>query len=241
MEKLVQGIHQFQSNIFRSNREFFDRLVGGQHPQALFLTCSDSRVVPDLITQANPGDLFVVRNVGNIVPPYGAGSGTEAAAVEYAIRGLKVKDIVVCGHTRCGAVHGMLHPDGLADMPRVRQWLGHSDACAEIVHSQYAHLDGEAKWKVAVEENVLVQLENLRTHPAVAVALANGSLKLHAWVYKMETGQVFTYHPQSGQYQLLVADVAEDGRPPVRVAGPVEEALLKVPAVPRPVPSVAGA
>src|SRR5688572_20333504 len=107
MEKLVHGIHQFQANVFRSNREFYERLAGGQNPQALFITCSDSRVVPDLIPQASPGDLFVLRNVGNIIPSYGSGSEAEAAAIEFAVRGLKVKDVVICGHTRCGAMHAL--------------------------------------------------------------------------------------------------------------------------------------
>jgi carbonic anhydrase len=209
MEKLVSGIHNFQCNIFRSNKEFFERLVGGQQPHTLFITCSDSRMVPDLITQANPGELFVARNVGNIVPPHGSGSGAEAAAIEYAIRALGVKDIIICGHTRCGAVQGMLYPEKLCDLPRVKAWVSLADTCAEIVRSNYANLEGEAKWKVAVEENVLVQLENLRTHPSVAVGLANGSLKLHGWVYKMETGQIFTYDPQSGQYVPLIRETGE--------------------------------
>lgn len=206
MEKLIQGIHAFQATVFRPNLDFFRDLTDGQSPQALFITCSDSRVVPDLITQTDPGDLFVLRNVGNIVPPHGSASGAEAAGIEYAVRGLKVKDIVVCGHTRCGAMSGLLNPAELEAMPRVRDWLRHADACREVVGSVYGHLTGEARWKVAAEENVLTQLENLRTHPAVAVGLANGELKLHGWVYKMETGQVFTYDPTVGQFVPLARE-----------------------------------
>lgn len=203
MEKLIQGIHNFRANIFGPKLEFFRTLADGQHPQALFITCADSRVVPDLITQTDPGDLFVVRNVGNIVPPYSAASAAEAAAIEYAVRGLGVKDIVVCGHTKCGAMDGLLYPDKLADLPRVKEWLRHAEACREVVGTVYGHLTGEARWKVTVEENVLTQLEHLRTHPVVAAGLAHGELKLHGWVYKIETGQVFTYDPTSGQFTPL--------------------------------------
>jgi carbonic anhydrase len=204
MEKLIRGLHQFEANIFQNNQEFFQRLNQGQNPQALFITCSDSRMVPDLITQTDPGDLFVLRNAGNIVPSYSSGAGAEAAAIEYAVRGLKVKDIILCGHTRCGAMKALLNPEDLRGMPRVQEWLRYADASREIVLSKYVHLDRESQWKVTVEENVLIQLENLRTHPAVAVGLASGELKLHGWVYKMETGQVFTYQLQSGQFEQLV-------------------------------------
>jgi carbonic anhydrase len=226
VQKLVQGVHNFQANVFSRNRDLFMRLAVGQSPQALFITCSDSRMVPDLITQADPGDLFVLRNAGNIVPPYGTGSGAEAAAIEYAVKGLGVKDVVVCGHTRCGAMKGILSPDDLAELPRVREWLRHADAGKEIVSVVYGHLTGDARWTVLVEENVLTQIENLRTHPAVAAGLAGGELNLHAWVYKMETGQVFTYDAAAGQYVPL-ADA--DGTPrvaPVRRPSPGREPAL---------------
>jgi carbonic anhydrase len=204
MEKLLSGIHKFQDDVFVPNRAFFNKLVDGQYPQALFITCSDSRMVPDLICQTDPGDLFVLRNAGNIVPPFApnAASG-EAATIEYAIRGLNIRNIVVCGHTRCGAMAAVADPSCTANMPRVRQWLEHAQAGAEIVCTCYNHLSGEPRAKVMVQENVLVQMEHLRTHPAVAAALAAGELKLHAWVYKMETGEVFVYDPSNGQFNLV--------------------------------------
>jgi carbonic anhydrase len=205
MEKLVKGVHQFQSQIFRPHQDFFARLTRGQNPQALFITCSDSRVVPDLITQADPGDLFVLRNAGNLVPPHGSGSGAEASAIEYAVKGLGVRDVVVCGHTGCGAMKGLLNPDDLAALPRVRDWLTHASAAKDLVDVAYPTLTGDARWKVLVEENVLTQIVNLRTHPVVAEALDSGVLKLHAWVYKIETGDVFSYDPVSGQYLPLVS------------------------------------
>lgn len=206
MEKLISGIHKFQADVFAPNEDFFRRLVDGQTPQALFITCSDSRMVPDLICQTRPGELFVLRNAGNIVPPYAPGSPSgEAATIEYAIRGLGIKHVILCGHTRCGAMQAVTEPSCTSNMPRVRQWLDHAQASAEIVCSCYAHLPSDARWKVLVQENVLVQLEHLRTHPSVATALATGGLKLHAWVYKMETGEVFAFDPRTGQFARLEA------------------------------------
>jgi carbonic anhydrase len=213
MEKLIRGIHKFESDVYRAREDLFRQLVGGQHPQALFIGCSDSRMVPDLICQTDPGDLFVVRNAGNLVPPYTPGGATtgEAATIEYAIRGLGIKDIIVCGHTRCGAMKAAMEPDGLTDMPRVRQWLASADASHDIIVSRYRHLAPQARWEVMAQENVLVQLENLRTHPAVLVGLAHGELRLHAWVYRIETGQVYAYDPVAGQFVPLVCRPSDDG------------------------------
>ncbi len=211
MQKLVEGIHRFQSDIFRPKHELFQRLAGGQNPQALFITCSDSRVMPDLITQAEPGDLFVLRNAGNLIPPNGAAPDSgEAATIEYAVHALNIKDIIVCGHTRCGAMQALLQPESLGKLPRIRRWLSHAEATREIILSQYENLDlyPEALWKATVEENVLVQIENLRTHPSVAAGLARGQIKLHGWVYKIETGEVFAYVPERGQF-LNIADHTE--------------------------------
>jgi carbonic anhydrase len=205
MEKLVRGIHTFQAEIFRARHELFERLTSGQNPQALFITCSDSRVTPDLITQSEPGDLFVLRNAGNLVPPHGAAPDSgEAATIEYAVKSLKIHDIIVCGHTLCGAMQALLHPEGLGEMPRMRQWLGHAEATRDIIDSNYAIVPEANRWKATVEENVLVQLENLRTHPCVAAGLARATLKLHGWVYKLETGDVFAYDPHQGQFLPLI-------------------------------------
>jgi len=204
MQKLVQGIHRFHADIFRANHELFARLARGQDPQALFVGCSDSRVIPDLITQADPGDLFVLRNAGNLLPPHGAAPESgEAATIEYAVNSLRIRDVIVCGHTRCGAMQALLDPELTTRLPRMRRWLGHAEATRAILFDRYRDLDPEALWKAAVEENVLVQLENLRTHPAVAAGLARGELKLHGWVYKLDTGQVFAFDPRQGQFMAL--------------------------------------
>lgn len=216
MEKLIQGIHRFQSDVFAPNREFYSKLPIGQRPQALLITCSDSRVVPELICQCNPGDLFVIRNAGNIVPPYHAFSPSgETATIEYAVKGLGIRDVIICGHTHCGAMQALSDPESTIAMPRVRQWLEHAQASAEIVCTCYHHLAHDARWKVLVQENVLVQIEHLRTHPLVAAALAAGELKLHAWVYKMETGEVYAYDSDVGQFLPLVRGEGKIEMPPL--------------------------
>lgn len=203
MQKLIEGIHQFQSDHFAKQRALFERLAGGQHPQALFITCSDSRINPNLITSTQPGDLFIVRNAGNIIPPHGAGQSGEEASIEFAVAALGVQDIVLCGHSHCGALKGLLHPESLKELPAVSAWLGHAESTRRIMKEKYAERTGAAQLTTAVEENVLVQLENLRTHPAVASALSRGKVKLHGWVYKFETGQVFAYDAKSGQFLPL--------------------------------------
>jgi len=204
MPKLVEGIHQFQNGIFSSKQRLYEGLVDGQHPLALFITCSDSRINPNLLTQTEPGELFILRNAGNIVPPYGAVEGGEAATIEYAVSVLGVKDIVVCGHSHCGAMAGLLDPSKIAKFDAVRSWLSHAESTHRIIEENYAYLtDAAARLTATVEENVLVQLEHLRTHPTVAAALGRKALNLHGWVYEFETGQVFGYHPQNGQFVPL--------------------------------------
>ncbi len=204
MQKLVDGVHQFQEHVFSTRQALFERLAGGQQPMALFITCSDSRIDPCLLTQTQPGELFILRNAGNIVPPYGQGPRGEAATIEYAVCVLKVKDIIVCGHSHCGAMNGLLHPEQLGELPAVRQWLTHAEATARIMKENYQHVpEVVPRLAAAVEENVLVQLENLRTHPSVAAAVARNELKLHGWVYEFETGQVFGYDPRQGQYEVV--------------------------------------
>ncbi|MSR52323.1 MAG: carbonic anhydrase [Gemmataceae bacterium] len=219
MQKLIEGIHHFQSNLFSPQRELFERLAGGQNPEALFITCSDSRINPNLITQTQPGELFILRNAGNIIPPHGAANGGEGATIEFAVAGLGVQDIIVCGHSHCGAMNGLLHPESLKDLPAMTAWLSHAEATRRIMREKYFDRMGAAQLTTAVEENVLVQLENLRTHPAVAARLARGKLKLHAWVYKIELGKVFAYDPEQGQF-VPVAEALPGPVPPAARLSP---------------------
>jgi len=200
VERLVHGLHHFQQHVFRPQREFFERLATGQAPDTLFITCSDSRINPNLITQTEPGELFIIRNAGNMVPPHNRLPGGEAATVEYAVAALGVSDIVICGHSQCGAMKALVDPTLLADMPVVASWLEYADTTRRIAKTRYGHLSGSELLEVVVAENVLVQIEHLRTQPAVAAALASGELRLHAWVYAIETGEVLAYDPDQGQF-----------------------------------------
>lgn len=201
MQKLVTGIHLFQNHVFSSQQELFARLSRGQHPLALFITCSDSRICPNLMTQTKPGELFILRVAGNIIPPYGAVQGGEAATIEYAVSVLNVQDIVVCGHSLCGAMGALIDGQNLDQLPAVKAYLQHAESTRRILHENYADVvDPDKRLMLAIEENVLVQLENLRTHPAVAAALARKKLNLHGWVYKFQTGRVFAYSAEHEQF-----------------------------------------
>lgn len=200
MQKLISGIHQFRDKDFRPLQNLFEQLSKGQNPETLFITCSDSRIDPNLLTRSKPGELFILRNAGNIVPPHGAANGGEAATIEFAVAGLGVKDIIVCGHSHCGAMKALLEPESIASMPVLSSWLSHAETTRRIVRDNYQHLENERLVTATVEENVLVQLENLQTLPSVASRLVKGDIFLHGWVYKIETGEVFAYDFNEGQF-----------------------------------------
>ena len=203
MQALVEGVHHFQSIGFKQHKELFSRLANQQKPVACFITCSDSRIDPNLITNAQPGQLFIVRNVGNIIPCYGTSNNGELAAVEFAVGALGVKDIIVCGHTPCGAMKSLINPESLKDLPTVQHWLRHAHATATIMKERYSYLSGEQLVTATAEENVLVQLEHLRTLPCVAARASRGLLGLHGWMYKIGTGEIFAYDSDTRQFQKL--------------------------------------
>lgn len=208
MQKLAAGIHHFQENYFASNRDLFEQLANaGQRPETLFITCCDSRVVPNLITNAAPGELFIVRNVGNIVPALGHGPiGGVTASIQYAVEVLEVGNVIVCGHTNCGAIDAILHPERMEHLEHVARWLAEARRIPQLIAERYGHLEGEPRVLAAVEENVLVQLENLRTFDFVVRRLAEGKLKMNGWVFKIATGEVFDYDPKLGQFVRLVGE-----------------------------------
>jgi carbonic anhydrase len=224
MQKLEAGIHHFQANYFSTNRQLFQELAdAGQRPETLFITCSDSRVVPNLITNAPPGELFIVRNVGNIVPSEsGRVWGGVLAAIEYALLVLEVRQVIVCGHTHCGAIDAILHPERVENLPFVSRWLAESSRIPELIEERYGALEGEARVTAAVQENVLASLENLRSFGFVRSRLESGKLRMNGWVFKIATGEVFDYEPVSGQFLRLAAGEAErtalGSRPPPTVA-----------------------
>ncbi|MFN0054905.1 MAG: carbonic anhydrase [Planctomycetales bacterium] len=214
MRNLVEGIHRFRTEVFEQHKLLFEQLSGGQAPSTLFITCSDSRIVPNLFTQTGPGELFTLRNAGNIVPPYGASTGGEAATIEYAVSVLGVEHIIVCGHSGCGAITALMEPEAVSDLLAILAWLHQAETTRRIVLENYPDLRGEARLNVAVQENVLVQLENLETHPSVRARLGRGRLTLHAWVYKIETGQVFALSAEARRFVPLsdAMDAGASGR-----------------------------
>ncbi len=193
MEKVLKGLLRFQKEVFAKKKKLFTTLTKQQKPSVLFVTCSDSRVDPSLLTQTDPGDLFIIRNAGNLIPTYGAAIGGVTAAIEYGVSVLQVKDIIVCGHTDCGAMKGLLHPEKLQELPAVKAWLQHAETTRRMVKDFCAHLKGDALFAATIRENVLVQLDHLKTHPAVATRLRRGDLRLHGWVYSIGTGEVWVY------------------------------------------------
>ncbi|MBI1354227.1 MAG: carbonic anhydrase [Acidobacteria bacterium] len=192
MKKILAGVRRFQSSVFPQRRELFQRLSHGQQPEALFITCADSRIDPSLITQSEPGELFICRNAGNIVPPHTGQTGGVTASIEYAVGALGVRHVIVCGHSYCGAMTAAMDPRKLERFPHVKNWLTHSLAAVRIVE-EAQNLSEEKRLQALIEQNVLMQLTHLRTHPYVAAALAAGRLEIHGWVYRIESGQVLAY------------------------------------------------
>lgn len=196
--RLLQGHRKFRADYFEHERELFESLAkGGQHPSAMFIGCCDSRVVPNLIVNANPGNLFVLQNIANIVPRYEKDqllNRSVGAALDFAVHVLKVPHIVVCGHTKCGGLQALLDgPDRLAgEMPTLANWLRDAAAVLGRIRGEMAP---EALARQLVFENVVVQLENLVTYPAVERALENDELEIHGWVYDIADGSLRVYHP----------------------------------------------
>jgi carbonic anhydrase len=165
-------------------------------------------VVPNLITQAAPGELFIVRNIGNIVPGPELPGGT-SAAIEYAVEVLRIENIIVCGHTQCGAMQAVLDPASVAHLPSVRRWIARAERVRQVIDERYAELTANDRLTAAVEENVLVQLENLRDFPFVSERLEAGTLHLNGWVYHIGRGEIYDYDPNVGEFTLLAREQGE--------------------------------
>ncbi len=208
MEKLVKGFLRFRSEVFGNKKELFTRLSQSQAPRALFITCSDSRVDPTLLTQADPGELFILRNAGNIVPPYGSMQGGTTATIEYAIAVLKVPHIIVCGHTDCGVMKALLHPDDVQNLPAVKEWMGQAETTRRLMRELYPELTGNDRLIRTTQENVRAQLEHLRTHPSVVLQLRKGSVDLHGWVYSISSGDIWVYDFNSQEFDSLYEKAA---------------------------------
>ena len=213
MDEIIAGVRAFQRDIFPQQWELFERLAAGQSPEALIITCSDSRVDPQLFTQSEPGKLFVLRNAGNLVPKYGGPIGGVTATIEFAIAALQVRNIIICGHSGCGAVAGLLNPELVQGMPAVREWLKHAAVVRDAM-ADTGELNAPNALELAVEANVIAQLDHLRSHPSVARGLAENRLALHGWVYNFVTGSVMAYRPAERSFQPLGEQAAADEHGP---------------------------
>jgi len=207
MTNLADGFLRFKKEVFPAKRQLYRELASGQKPHSLFITCADSRVVPNLIMQSEPGDLFLCRTVGNLVPPYGSPSeGGVASSIEYAVQALAVEHVVICGHSDCGAMKAVLHPERLTSLPATASWLRHASAARAVVFDTYQDLSEDILLHLLTEENIVAQLEHLKTHPAVASRLARGELQLHGWLYHIHSGEISAYNRHTGAFTPLGKD-----------------------------------
>jgi len=201
MPRFAAGVVRFQRDVYPDKQQLFEKLSRGQAPEALFITCSDSRIETGMLTQSEPGDLFIVRNAGNIVPPHTSTTGSTTAAIEFAVGALNVAHIVICGHTDCGAMKGALNPASLEKLPHVREWLGYAQAAVGIVAEIGSHLSEHDRMLMLLEQNVVLQLQHLKTHPTVAARMARGDLTLHGWVYDIADGEVYALDAADGEFK----------------------------------------
>jgi len=193
MNRIIEGIQQFQRDVFPLNRDLFQKLAVGQNPEALFIACSDSRVSLEWITQCQPGELFVCRNAGNMAPPWSHSDGI-SATIEYALSALNIWHIVICGHSDCGAMKGLLHPEKVAAMPDVKGWLRNADGARQALVAAGIPLDSPDALPELTKLNVRLQLDNLRSHPQVYARLRTGTLQLHGWIYQIDSGDVLAWN-----------------------------------------------
>jgi carbonic anhydrase len=200
MKHVIAGTLRFRKEVQPTLSELFDRLAESQSPDVLFITCSDSRIDPNLITQAQPGKLFICRNAGNIVPPHQHHAGGITASIEYAVQALKVRDIVICGHYGCGAMDAAMDLDSVSDFPHVCDWLIHSRAAVAVVDHSHPGLEHDERLNQLCERNVVLQLQHLATHPYIAARLATHEIELHGWMYEIGTGMVKAWNARQERF-----------------------------------------
>jgi carbonic anhydrase len=200
VDSILRGLKRFKKKVYPKHRELFHKLALQQRPSALFITCADSRIDPCLLTQTKPGELFLCRVIGNIVPRYPESIGGVSATIEYAVGVLGVPDVIVCGHTDCGVMKGVLNPEALKPLANVSAWLEHAQPAREALAESRGSLSEPEFLLALTERNVIEQLKNLQTHPSVAARLEQGTLKLHGWVYDIAKGTVTTYSPRRQRF-----------------------------------------
>lgn len=208
MKKLVTGVVNFHENVLPGMRGHFAQLADGQSPDVLMIACSDSRVVPNLFASTDPGDLFVVRNPGNFVPPVDAPGSSEAAAIDMALNLLNVGDVIVCGHSGCAGMSALLRADPQA--PAVQHWIAHGRAAHARMQRGPVYDAALASADQLSQHNVLAQLDHVASYPDVRARLAAGRLRLHGWWFDIGSGNVYAFEPEAQQF--VVIDAAEGRR-----------------------------
>ena len=206
MDKLFKGVAKFRQDDFEAHKELFQSLGREQKPHTLFIGCADSRVVPDLITRTIPGELFTVRNIANIVPPFRPTeeyAGT-TSSIEYAVLALEVENVVICGHSNCGGCAAMNQPEEeLAHLPNVRRWLAISKEVRGRVDRQMGSGSKKKREWLTEQINILVQMRNLLTYPYVRERYEQGRLKIYGWYYIIETGEIFNFNDKTETFELV--------------------------------------
>jgi carbonic anhydrase len=206
MEKLVKGILEFRQNSLSLYREKFAHLALGQFPDTLFIACSDSRVVPNLFASTNPGDLFVVRNLGNLVPSFEVaqqGSTAEAAAIEFSLTTLPITNIIVCGHSECGAMQAILAGTDRIESPSLRNWLRNCCCSEESLRPDNAACDHLAPHNQLSQMNILQQMQHLKTYPIIQEKLKNSALNIHGWYFDIATGDVYAFEEAFNRFIII--------------------------------------
>ena len=203
LAKITRGVAKFQAEIYPAQSELFKDLKDHQNPIAMFFTCADSRILPNVLMQTGPGEIFTERTPGNIVPRYSDHVGGVTASVEFAILALHVPLIIVCGHTDCGVVKALAHPERANGMPALQNWMRHAFDSRERLLREHPNVSEAEKMQLLAEYNVLTQLENLKTHPAVASRLASGELEIRGWIYDIGDGSVREADPELGKFAVL--------------------------------------
>ncbi|RUR06514.1 carbonic anhydrase [Legionella sp. km772] len=209
--RLLKGIRHFKNNQFKENEQVYTALSKGQAPDVLFFGCIDSRIDHRSITNSQLGELLVARNPGNIIPPYSATPSGEASSSEFALQHLEVSEIIVCGHSHCGAMKGLMTPGVEKILPNTAAWLSHAKEALDHVHQHHPDLneDPSLKLKSLTQNNILLQIEHLKTHPAVAKRLAEGKLKIHGWYYEFEKGEIYIYNSKKNTFVSFEETVDE--------------------------------
>jgi len=209
MKKFIAGIVKFQTEVFPKAKHLYEQLADGQQPDTLFVGCSDSRVVPNDMLQAGPGELFILRNAGNIVPPFGESHGGVSATIEYAVEVLKIRHIVVCGHSDCGAMRALMNPEKIKDLKAVYSWLHHAERVSAVTAELHRDLEPSEYLSRLIEENVIAQIDNLLTYPCVAAKVRSGNVLLHGLVFNIKTGEFTMLDRASLTFKPLEAMAAE--------------------------------